>query len=372
MLKNGNATPLPSKPPVPARKIIHIDADCFYAAIEMRDDPSLRAVPFAVGGSPDGRGVLTTCNYPARAFGVRSAMPTAQALRLCPQLIVGPVNMAKYRDVSQQMRRIFERFTHLIEPLSLDEAYLDVSDSDHCGGSATLIAESIRAAIYDELGITVSAGVSSNKFIAKVASDWNKPNGIKVVPPDDVDSFAAALPVKRIPGVGSVTAEKLDRLGLKTCNDIRNTQLRDLVRRFGSFGASLHERAYGRDDRPVNPSRDRKSISVEQTYAEDLINGEPCFEKLSQLLVDLLNRIERAKARDAIEKAFVKVKFNDFTSTTVEKVGTTARISDYRELLTEGLARKPLPVRLLGIGVRIESRAFEQLKLKMYPGELGE
>jgi len=349
-----------------ARKIIHIDADCFYAAIEMRDDPSLRNIPFAVGGSPDGRGVLTTCNYPARAFGVRSAMPTAQALRLCPQLIVGPVNMAKYRDVSRQMHSIFERFTSLIEPLSLDEAYLDVSESDHCDGSATLIAESIRAAIHNELGITVSAGVSCNKFIAKVASDWNKPDGIKVVPPENVDSFAAALPVKRIPGVGSVTAEKLERLGLKTCSDIRKADLRDLVRRFGSFGANLHERAYGRDDRPVNPSRDRKSISVEQTYAEDLMNGAPCFDKLNELLVDLLNRIERASARDAIQKAFIKIKFNDFSSTTVEKVGTTARISDYRELLAEGLARKPLPVRLLGIGVRIEPRAYEQLKLQIW------
>lgn len=365
MLKYGTPPQTPGISPLSARKIIHIDADCFYAAIEMRDDPSLRSIPFAVGGSPDGRGVLTTCNYLARAFGVRSAMPTAQALRLCPQLVVGPVNMTKYRDVSRQMHSIFERFTSLIEPLSLDEAYLDVSESDHCDGSATLIAESIRTAIHNELGITVSAGVSSNKFIAKVASDWNKPDGIKVVPPEDVDSFAAALAVKRIPGVGSVTAKKLERLGLKTCSDIRKTDLHDLVRRFGSFGANLYERAYGRDDRPVNPSRDRKSISVEQTYADDLMNGAPCFEKLNELLIDLLNRIERANARDAIQKAFIKIKFNDFSSTTVEKAGTTARISDYRELLAEGLARKPLPVRLLGIGVRIEPRAYEQLKLQI-------
>jgi len=347
------------------RKIIHIDADCFYAAIEMRDDPRLRTIPFAVGGSPSGRGVLTTCNYPARAYGIHSAMPTAHALRLCPQLTVGPVNMAKYRAASQQMRAIFEQFTDLIEPLSLDEAYLDVTSSDHCQGSATQIAEAIRAKISAGIGITVSAGVSSNKFIAKVASDWNKPDGIMVVPPDNIDSFSATLSVKHIPGVGTVTAKKLERLGLKTCAQLRETPVSELIRRFGSQGVTLRERAFGRDDRAVNPTRDRKSISVEQTYGADLTNGDACFEKLTDLLVDLLLRIDKAGAKECIQKAFVKVKFTDFSSTTVEKAGTTARISDYRELLAEGLRRKDLPVRLLGIGVRIQHSGSEQLKLQM-------
>ena len=350
------------------RKIIHIDADCFYAAIEMRDDPSLTNIPFAVGGSPSGRGVLTTCNYPARAFGVRSAMPTAQALRLCPQLKVGPVNMMKYREASKEMRRIFEKFTDLIEPLSLDEAYLDVSQSDLYQGSATHMAQTIRADIREKLGITVSAGVSSNKFIAKVASDWNKPDGLKVVTPEEIDLFSAALPVKLIPGVGKVTAHKLERLGFQTCADLREADRNKLVRRFGSFGATLVERAWGRDDRAVNPARNRKSISVENTYAEDLENGQACFEELSDLLVDLMLRIDKANAKNVVQKAFVKIKFNDFSSTTVEKAGTTARISDYRELLAEGLARKPLPVRLLGIGVRIETAGAEQLELHIPQG----
>lgn len=349
-----------------ARKIIHIDADCFYAAIEMRDNPALRDIPFAVGGSADGRGVLTTCNYPARAFGVRSAMPTAHAKRLCPQLVVGPVNMAKYKLVSQQMRGIFERFTEQIEPLSLDEAYLDVTDCEFHEGSATRIAEAIRSAVRAELGITVSAGVSVNKFVAKVASDWHKPDGIKVVPPKAVDAFVAALDVAKIPGVGRVTAEKLDRLGYKTCADLRAQDPLELSRRFGSFGLTLYERAFGRDERAVNADRIRKSISVEHTYNEDIPNGPVCLEKLGELLDDLLRRIERANASTLVQKAFVKIKFRDFSTTTVEKAGTSARISDYRELMQEGLSRKSLPVRLLGVGVRLEPRApgsGEQLTL---------
>jgi len=354
-----------------SRKIIHIDADCFYAAIEMRDDPTLQNVPFAVGGSAERRGVLTTCNYLARSYGVRSAMPTAQARRLCPQLVVGPVNMPKYREASRQMRSIFEHYTEIIEPLSLDEAYLDVTACERHEGSATRIAEAIRAEVTDQLGITVSAGVSINKFIAKVASDWNKPDGMTVVPPDDVDRFAAALPVNRIPGVGRVTADKLERMGFKTCADLREESPLTLSRRFGSFGYTLYERAHGRDDRPVNPDRIRKSISVEHTYPEDVPNGALCLNKLTELLEDLMPRLDRAGARPAIQKAFVKVKFNDFSTTTVEKAGTTARISDYRELLTEGLERKPLPVRLLGIGVRLSpelSGSGEQLNLEIGSG----
>lgn len=348
------------------RKIIHIDADCFYAAVEMRDKPELRHVPLAVGGSESGRGVLTTCNYPARAYGVRSAMPAGQARRLCPELVILPVDMARYREVSRAMRQIFERYTDIIEPLSLDEAYLDVSDADIHSGSATHIASAIRRTVSDELGITVSAGVSINKFVAKVASDWDKPDGLTVIPPADVDSFVAELKIERIPGVGKVTAEKLHRQGIRHCADIRAMSPLELQRKLGSFGLVLYERAFGRDDRAVNPDRVRKSISVEHTYASDVMNGPACFERLSDLLADLLPRIEKANAHSAIQKAFVKIRFNDFSTTTVEKAGTTARISDYRALLKDGLERKSLPVRLLGIGVRLlpsASGEVEQLRL---------
>jgi len=354
------------------RKIIHIDADCFFAAIEMRDDPSLVNRPFAVGGSAAGRGVLTTCNYPAREFGVRSAMPTSQAYRLCPDLVVAPVNIPKYREVSLQMHEIFEQFTDVIEPLSLDEAYLDVTDSTLFDGSASRIAEAIREQIKHEINITVSAGVSINKFVAKVASDWNKPDGQKVVPPDEVDAFTAALEVRAIPGVGPVTADKLNRMGFHKCTDLRRAEARVLKRRFGSFAQTLMERAYGRDNRPVNTSRIRKSISVEHTYTQDLQNGQPCLDKLPGLLEELSGRIDKGNLAPRIQKAYVKVKFNDFSTTTVERVGTAARLSDYQELLADGLARRDLPVRLLGLGVRLKPdfpEHFEQLPLRMEDNE---
>lgn len=336
-----------------SRKIIHLDADCFYAAIEMRDAPALRGIPLAVGGSADRRGVLTTCNYEARAFGVRSAMPTAQAMRLCPQLTVVAPQMSKYREASKAMRAIFAEFTEVIEPLSLDEAYLDVSEASDGDLTATRIAKIIRQRIREELEITVSAGVSVNKFIAKVASDWQKPDGLTVVPPDEVDAFVAALPVKKIPGVGSVTAEKMHRYGLRTCADVREWSLLDLRRRFGKFGVVLHERARGRDDRPVQPSRLRKSISVERTFVEDVSGPAEWAPIIERLYVNLMERIEAAKAWDGITKAFVKLKFNDFTTTTVERVGTKAVEADYHDLLVEGWERKARPVRLIGLGVRL-------------------
>ena len=335
------------------RKIIHIDADCFYAAIEMRDHPELRGIPMAVGGSAERRGVLTTCNYDARAYGVRSAMPTAQAMRLCPQLTVVPPQMHKYREASKVMRGIFAKFTETIEPLSLDEAYLDVSEVSNEELTATRIAKAIRQQVREELDITVSAGVSVNKFIAKVASDWKKPDGLTVVPPDEVDAFVAALSVKKIPGVGAVTAEKMHRYGLRTCVDVREWSLHDLRHRFGKFGVVLHERARGRDERPVQPSRVRKSVSVERTFAEDVSGPAEWAPIIERLYMNLMQRIEAAKAWHAIDKAFVKLKFNDFTTTTVERVGTKAVEADYQDLLAEGWERKSKPVRLIGLGVRL-------------------
>jgi DNA polymerase-4 len=192
----------------PTRKIIHCDCDCFYASVEMRDDPSLRGRPLAVGGRPDQRGVVATCNYEARRFGIHSAMATAQAIKLCPDLLVIPPDMEKYRIASRQIMEIYRDYTELVEPLSLDEAYLDVTESPHCKGSATLIAQEIRQRIFETVGITASAGVAPNKFVAKIASDWNKPDGLFLVRPEEVDAFVAALPVKKLYGVGKVTAAK--------------------------------------------------------------------------------------------------------------------------------------------------------------------
>ncbi|HEY7773931.1 MAG TPA: DNA polymerase IV [Marinagarivorans sp.] len=334
------------------RKVIHIDADCFFAAVEMRDAPHLREKPIAVGGRSSGRGVISTCNYPARRFGVHSAMPTSHALRLCPDLVLCPHRFEVYRSASQVMRSIFHDYTDLVEPLSLDEAFLDVTSADSCSGSATRIAEQIRLRVEREVGITCSAGVANNKFLAKVASDWRKPDGITVITPDQNDAFSKALPVVKLSGVGRVTAGKLAALGLHTCADVRAYGLEPLVKRFGKFGLRLFERSYGRDNRPVVASRERHSIGVEHTFDHDLA-GEECLARLADLLVELECRIAKAQAVARVAKLFVKVKFSDFVSTTVERRCHSVEPSGYADLLCQALTRSPRKVRLLGVGVKV-------------------
>lgn len=349
------------------RKIIHCDADCFYAAIEMRDNPSYRNRPMAVGGRADGRGVLSTCNYEARRFGVHSAMPSAHALRLCPDLLIVPHNMEKYKAASASMAEIFRDYTDLVEPLSLDEAYLDVSNSVHHSGSATRIAEEIRQRVQSSLNITVSAGVSNSKFLAKVASDWRKPDGLFVIPPHQVGQFVAQLPVTKIHGVGKVTAAKLAGLGIDTCADLQRFGLAALVQHFGVFGQRLYELSQGEDHRQVKPHRVRKSLSVEHTYSKDLDSEGACLDKLPSLVQELKRRMARISNQYSVAKAFVKVKFSDFTTTTLERAGTTHQMECYRLLMQEALERKASSVRLLGVGVRFHGVApqgsFEQLDL---------
>ena len=252
------------------RKIIHVDMDCFFAAVEMRDNPALRDIPIAIGGSRERRGVISTANYPARKFGVRSAMPTGMALKLCPHLTLLPGRYEAYKEASRQIQAIFSRYTSLIEPLSLDEAYLDVTDSTHCHGSATLIAQEIRQTIFTELQLTASAGIAPVKFLAKIASDLNKPNGQYVITPADVPEFLRTLPLGKIPGVGKVSAAKLEAMGLRTCEDVQKYDLAMLLKRFGKFGRVLWERSQGIDERDVNNDRLRKSVGVERTLAEDI------------------------------------------------------------------------------------------------------
>lgn len=223
------------------RKIIHVDMDCFFAAVEMRDNPALRDIPIAIGGSRERRGVISTANYPARKFGVRSAMPTGMALKLCPHLTLLPGRFDAYKEASNHIREIFSRYTSRIEPLSLDEAYLDVTDSVHCHGSATLIAQEIRQTIFSELQLTASAGVAPVKFLAKIASDMNKPNGQFVITPAEVPAFLQTLPLAKIPGVGKVSAAKLEAMGLRTCGDVQKCDLVILLKRFGKFGRILWE-----------------------------------------------------------------------------------------------------------------------------------
>ncbi|MEJ6744920.1 MAG: DNA polymerase IV [Porticoccaceae bacterium] len=335
------------------RKIIHCDCDCFYAAVEMRDDPSLRDLPIAIGGKSDRRGVVATCNYRAREYGVRSAMPTGQALRLCPDLVVVPGTMSKYRTAAQQIREIFYRYTDKVEPLSLDEAYLDVTDCTECHGSATLIAQEIRQVIACEVGVTASAGVAPNKFLAKVASDLNKPDGQYVITPPEVDAFVVRLDVKRLFGVGKVTSDRLRRLGIETCGDLRQRSVVELIEHFGVFGRRLHDLSFGRDDREVKSDSRRKSLSVERTYSDDLADLPACLRKLPDLLVELRSRLRRVDADYLVIKQVVKMKFNDFTSTTVERqVVKGLPLEAFAELCIQAWDRGGRPVRLIGVGVR--------------------
>lgn len=349
------------------KKIIHCDADCFYAAVEMRDDPSLRSRPIAVGGSSELRGVISTCNYEARHFGVRSAMPSLMAKKLCPDLLILPHRMDAYKEASVGMRHIFYDYTDLVEPLSLDEAYLDVSASEHCAGSATRIAEQIRQRVYDELKLTISAGVAPNKFLAKIASDWKKPNGLFVIVPSAVDSFVLQLPVNKIFGVGKATTARLAELNVKTCADLRHFSIFELKQRFGQLGMRLYELCRGIDEREVTASRRRKSLSVENTFPQDLPNLTSCLNRLPELLQQLASRLRRLDDDYLVVKIFVKIKFADFSQTTIERSGSHLTSSEFRQLCCDAYARKKMPVRLLGVGVRFvdlrEDQPFYQLDL---------
>jgi DNA polymerase IV len=278
--------------------------------------------------------------------------------------VVLPPSMDKYRAASKQVLAIYQDYTELVEPLSLDEAYLDVSGAAHFGGSATLMAQDIRSRIAQAVGITASAGNAPNKFLAKIASDWNKPDGQFVIRPHEVDAFVAVLPVKKLFGVGKVTAEKLNRLGVQACADLRAWPMADLQRHFGKFGERLFELCRGIDQREVSPSRERKSISVEETYAIDLPDLPSCVEQLDDLLDKLEQRIRRAGADRHIHKLFVKIRFADFRKTTAECVAASVERERCEELLKTAYQRGNRPVRLLGIGIRLAPEdTIEQLGL---------
>ncbi len=344
--------------------------DAFYASVEIRDRPELRGKPIAVGGSPDSRGVVAAASYEARKFGVRSAMPSATAIRLCPQLVFIRPDFSKYKATSKKVREIFERFTTHIEPLSLDEAYLDVTGSELFGGSATRIAEEIRRLIRVETRLTASAGVAPNKFLAKIASDINKPDGLKVVRPAEIDTFMFELPIEKIWGVGKVTAAKMKSFGIHTCGDLQKYSISELTGLFGSWGPELFDFARGIDNRLVRESRERKSLSVEETYSRDLATLEECLAKIPELYEDWNERMIRSGDSARIRGIVVKFKFDDFKNMTRERVFTSYPAEkDFRELLAEAYAVRPDPVRLIGLGTRLESAAEDdrapaaQLKL---------
>ncbi|MBS9783685.1 MAG: DNA polymerase IV [Pasteurella sp.] len=353
---------------VKIRKIIHIDMDCFYASVEMRENPSLVGKPVAVGGSPDKRGVLATCNYEARKFGLHSAMSSQQAIKKCPNLILISGNMELYKSVSQQIHQIFQRYTSIIEPLSLDEAFLDVTDCEQHLNSATWIAEAIRKSIWEELHLTASAGVAPLKFLAKIASDLNKPNGQFVIPPEDVNNFIHHLDLKKIPGVGKVTYQKLLDLGFKTCADIKRSDQQTILQNFGKFGHRLWDFSHGIDNRKIEVNRVRKSIGVENTLLNDIDKLADAQIILDELFRKLLFRIEcnfGNKPLTDFKKLGVKLKFDDFTQTTLEKTTEGVTKDYFVDLLSQIWERRESrKIRLIGISIQVpEQKETKQLNL---------
>ena len=354
------------------RKILHIDMDCFYAAIEVRDDPSLRGKPVAVGGRR--RGVLTTANYEARKFGCHSAMPTFQALELCPQLIIRPTRFEVYSGESRKVREIFRRFSELVEPLSLDEAYLDVSQRDETGAALAL---RIRSLIEEETGLTASAGIAPNKLLAKIASDWNKPNGQFEVATGEIEEFLEHLPVKRLFGVGRKMEEKLTALEVRTCGDLQRLSKMELAERFGKWGVELYDLSRGIDERVVRPNRIRKSVSSETTLRENIAEFSPLVGIMEGLRKGVAESVAAKHSDRVVKSLVVKLKFADFTQTTAERGAVRAtnaltvdEILDseaYRELLAETWSRgNGKAVRLIGVGVRFsDPESVEQLSLQL-------
>jgi DNA polymerase IV len=293
------------------RKIIHVDMDAFYASIEQRDNPAYRGKAIAVGGSPEGRGgVVATASYEARKFGVRSAMPSKRALKLCPDIIFVRPRFHIYKEVSEQIREIFQRYTDLIEPLSLDEAFLDVTQDKQNIGSAIEIAKLIRQAIKEELQLTASAGVSINKFVAKIASDINKPDGMAFIGPSRIEAFMENLPVEKFFGVGKVTAEKMKKMGISTGSDLKKLTESELVKRFGKPGHFFYKIVRGIDDREVRPDRETKSVGAEDTFPEDLTTSAEMNEQLEKIGAIVCDRLERHGLKG--KTITLKIKYHDF------------------------------------------------------------
>lgn len=337
------------------RKIIHIDMDAFYAAVEQRDFPEYRAKPVVVGGRPDSRGVVATASYEARSFGIHSAMPCSKAVKLCPHALFVPPRFDVYKIVSNQIRAIFSRYTDLIEPLSLDEAFLDVTADKKGIGSAIEIAKQIKKAIYTELQLTASAGVSVNKFIAKIASDMDKPNGLTFIGPSRIERFMESLPVEKFHGVGKVTAAKMKRLQLYTGGDLKQLDEAELIRLFGKSGRFFYRIVRGIDDRRVEPHRELKSVAVEDTFKHDLSRMED-LEAALQLIVSKLSSRLQSKKRKG-RTITLKVRFSDFRAITrshslasvfddSQTIFTTAH-----QLLQAVVAQETLPIRLLGVAI---------------------
>ena len=350
------------------RRILHLDMDAFYASVEQRDDPSLRGRPLAVGGPPERRGVVAAASYEARPYGIHSAMPMSRAVRLCPELVVVPPDFSRYKAVSAELREILHDATDLVEPLSLDEAYLDVTDNKLGLGSGTEVAQYLRARVRDELRLTCSVGVAPLKFVAKIASDWNKPDGLTVVRPRDVLRFIHPLPVRKLWGVGPATDTRLAGMGIRTIGDLAAMEEEVARARLGSHGAFLWNLAQGVDPRPVRTHRVRKSWSAERTFAEDIDD----LETLDGILAEQAERVAGGlRDADTVGRTVrVKVRYADFTTVTraatlAEPTADPERIAQEAAVLLRRTDAGVRAVRLVGVGIAGLEREEEQAQLAL-------
>ena len=335
------------------RRIIHVDMDAFYASVEQRDDPGLRGRPVAVGGSPTSRGVVAAASYEARRFGVRSAMPMARAVRLCPGLVIVRPDFSRYKAASDKVMEILRSATPLVEPLSLDEAYLDVTENLWREPLAMTVARRIKGEIREKLNLTASAGVAPNKFLAKIASGWDKPDGLTVIAPERVEAFLQKLPVEALWGVGPVTAKKLRAIGVTQLVEIRSVDAGLLERTVGSLADWLIRLSHGIDERPVEPERERKSVSSETTFAHDLSDAKDIERELDALAAEVAGALERKGL--VARTVTLKVRYADFTtvtrSHTAQGATRSARSLSVRaRALLERTDAARRPVRLLGVG----------------------
>ncbi len=348
------------------RKLIHVDMDAFYASVEQRDDPTLLGKPVVVGGKPNSRSVVSTASYEARKFGIHSAMPMAEAYRRCPQAIFLPVNMPNYKKVSLQIREIFLTYTPLVEPLSVDEAFLDVTGSTSLFGSVDSIALQIKQRIKEELGLTASVGIAWNKFLAKLASDLQKPDGFVFVQPDKIQEFLDPLSIERLWGVGQRTSEQLHKLNIKTIKDLRYLELGYLIQQFGVLGNQLHQLARGIDERPVEPERAIKSIGRETTFSVDVTDTDALETTLLELAVDVGRRLRKEGLKG--KTVTLKLRYDDFK--TVSRSQTLDQATDLDEkifqearILLRNVSLKS-SIRLLGVTINnLSSKCENQLSL---------
>lgn len=345
------------------RKIIHVDMDYFFAQVEERDKPQLKTKPVAIGGMRNGRGVLCTSNYIARKFGVKSAMPTAWALKLCPSLVLIPPTFSKYSEASAEVFKIFYEFSDLVQPLSLDEAFIDVSDCELFDNDAVKIAKEIKKRIFERTKLTASAGVSYNKFLAKIGSDLFKPNGLAILRAENIEKNIAHFSISKMLGVGKVTKLKMEKLDIRSFKDLQMHTKLDLINMFGDYGVNLFNYCRGIDDRPVRANRQRKSLSVERTFNENMDQCSDLHLKLEECFEEMLRRLEKHKHR-FIKTIFVKIKNSDFSQTTIE-VSAKIEFSEFKKIFQKRFSElENKEIRLLGTGVRFgEKSSLGQLEL---------